>query len=73
MSKYLPLWQWLADDGAASVTLTFDQVQSILGFPIDHSFLTFKKELTAFGYAVGKISMKKQTVEFLRIENTDRN
>ena len=28
--------------------------------------LRFKKELTEFGYQVGKISMKEQTVEFIK-------
>lgn len=36
----------------------------ILGFPIDHSFLNYKKELLAYGYTVGKISLKDQTVKF---------
>ena len=34
--------------------------------PIDHSFLTYKKELIEYGYKVGKISMKEQTVEFMK-------
>ena len=29
-------------------------------------FLTYKKELADFGYQVGKISMKAQTVEFVK-------
>ena len=43
---------------------TCAEIESILGFPIDHSFLNFKKELPAYGYEVGKISMKAQTVAF---------
>ena len=42
----------------------FAEIQRILDFPIDHSFLNDKKELLAYGYQVGKISMKKQTVNF---------
>ena len=38
----------------------------MLGFSIDHSFLTYKKELADFGYKVGKISMKEQTVEIIK-------
>lgn len=34
--------------------------------PIGHSFLTYKKELIEYGYKVGKISMKEQTVEFIK-------
>jgi len=44
--------------------LTFDEIQNIAGVPIDHSFLNFKKELTNYGYRVGKISMKEKTVNF---------
>ena len=49
--------------------LQFDlaQIQEIAGVPIDHSFLKYKKELTDYGYQVGKISMKEQTVVFQRI------
>jgi len=32
--------------------------------PIDHLFLNFKKELTNYGYQVGKISMKEKSVSF---------
>ena len=31
-------------------TLTFAEIEQVLGFPIDHSFLNFKKELTARGW-----------------------
>ena len=64
MSKYEPLWDWVRKQPAKSLTLTFAEIQQILGFPIDHSFLNYKKELLAYGYRVGKTSMKKQTVDF---------
>ena len=64
MSKSEPLWNWVGKQTAKSLTLTFTEIQQILGFPIDHSFLTYKKELLAYGYRVGKISMKNQTVNF---------
>ena len=64
MSKYEPLWNWIKMRSAENLTLTFAEIQQILGFPIDHSFLTYKKELMAYGYRVGKISMKSQTVNF---------
>ena len=66
MSKYGPLWDHVRENQPA--VLTFQEIQEICGFPIDHSFLQFKKELTEFGYQVGKISMKKETVTFIRIE-----
>jgi hypothetical protein len=62
MSKYNPLWEYLKADGNAEIKLTFDGIKSILGFEIDHSFLTYKKEAAAFGYAVGKISLKEKTL-----------
>lgn len=67
MSKYTPLWQHIAAAGAEEMTLTYEEIQAVLGFPIDHSFLTAKKELTALGWQVAKISMKEQKVRFVRI------
>ena len=46
--------------------LNFVEIGSIAGVPIDHSFLKYKKELTQYGWEVGKISMKAQTVLFVR-------
>ena len=43
MSKYEPLWNWIETCAAENFTLTFAEIQQILGFPIDHSFLTYKK------------------------------
>lgn len=68
MSKYNALWSYVQEKGAPSFTLTFEEIQNIAGIPIDHSFLKYKKELTEYGYQVGKISMKEQTVIFYRIE-----
>ena len=45
MSKYEPLWKWIAENGTDSFKLTFDEIESIAGIPIDHSFLRYKKEL----------------------------
>lgn len=66
MSKYEPLWNWIRENGTDSFQLSYAEIESILGFPIDHSFLTYKKELTEYGFAVGKISMKNQTVSICR-------
>lgn len=43
-----------------------EEIQNIAGIPIDHSSLKYRKELTEYGYRVGKIFMKKQTVIFER-------
>ena len=39
----------------------------VVGIDIDHSFLNYKKELTQYGYQVGKISLKEKTVIFNKI------
>lgn len=68
MSKYDPLWHYVAARNADALLLHFDEAAAILGFPIDHALLTCKKELSAYGYQIKKISMKAQTVAFERIE-----
>ncbi len=69
MSKYNYLWEYVQKNGNQSLKLTFEEIQNIAGIPIDHSFLKYKKELIEYGYKVGKISMKEQTVIF---NKTDR-
>lgn len=66
MSKYDPLWENVGKRAGDSLTLSFYEVEQILGFPIDHSFLNFKAELKAYGWQAGKISLKGQTVSFTR-------
>lgn len=67
MSKYEPLWKWIEENGQENLILSYSQIEEILEFPIDHSFLKFKKELLTYGYQVGKISMKDETVVFIRV------
>lgn len=64
MSKYEPLWKWIKENGKENFSLTFAEIEKIVGLPIDHSFLKLKKELGEYGFRVGKISMKDQTVAF---------
>lgn len=64
MSKYKALWEYVQKTGRESLQLSFEEIREIAGIPIDHSFLKYKKELTDYGYQVGKISMKEQTVCF---------
>lgn len=66
MSKYNTLWGYVLQSGQSNFKLAFDEIEKIAGIPIDHSFLSYKKELEKFGYKVGKISMKEQTVEFVK-------
>ena len=49
-------------------SMTFAEIEKIAGLPIDHSFLTYKKELPAYGFEVKKISMKEQKVLFEKTE-----
>lgn len=68
MSKYDKLWEYVFKDGRNQFTLSFEEIGRIAGVPIDHSFLTYKVELAAYGYRVEKISMKAKTVAFRRAE-----
>ena len=49
MGKYRPLWEYVQSNGGNSLKLTFEEIQSIAGIPIDHSFLKCKRELTVYG------------------------
>ena len=66
MSKYQSLWEHIQTIDADKLSLSYGEIESILGFPIDHSFRTYKKELPAYGWSVKKISMKEETVHFER-------
>ena len=67
MSKYDPLWQYIGQIESTAFELMFAEIEKIAGVPIDHWFLKYKKDLAAYGYQVGKISIKKQTVSFLKL------
>ena len=67
MSKYDALWEYVQSNGGPACKLTFEEIAGITGIPIDHSFLQYKKELAQYGYAVGKISLKEQTVAFTKL------
>lgn len=54
-------------NGSESFRLTFAEIEAVAGQPIDHSFLTYKKELQEYGYKVGRISMKEKTVSFEKV------
>lgn len=67
MSKYNSLWEYVQSNGNQSFKMTFEEIRDIAEIPIDHSFLKYKKELIDYGYEVGKISMKEQTIIFNKI------
>ena len=62
MSKYDKLWNYIKENNKGKYTLTFDDVNEILDFKLDHSFLKYKKELELYGYKVSKISLKEKYV-----------
>lgn len=67
MSKYELLWKHLKENNKEEYKLSYEEIRKILGFGIDHSFLTYKKESKEFGYEVSKISMKEKTIIFKKI------
>ena len=67
MSKYTTLWEYIKKDGSATLDLSFSKIEEVLGFPIDHSFLTYKKELLEYGYQIDKISIKDKVVHISKI------
>ena len=67
MSKYEPLWKYLKENNKENYKLSYEEIKNIIGFEIDHSFLTYKKEAKECGYEDGKVSMKEKTVIFNKI------
>ena len=42
MSKYLKLWEYIKKQISETLKLTYDEIETIAGVPLDHSFLTYK-------------------------------
>ena len=68
MSKYEPLWKYIKDNKKEEYKITYEDIRSILGFDLDHSFLKYKKELLEYGYEVVRISIKDKYVLIHEIE-----
>lgn len=62
MSKYKVLWEYIKENDKDEYKLSYESLENILGFKLDHSFLTYKKELNEYGYKVKKISMKEKYI-----------
>ena len=62
MSKYEPLWQYIQKIDKEEFFVEFDEIKRVTGFEIDHSFLSYKKELLQYGYEVIKISRKEKKI-----------
>lgn len=69
--KYEKLWNFIKDEDVSK--LTFEKIEEILGFKIDHSFLNEKKNLKKYGYEINKISLKEKVVYIRRIDNEESN
>ena len=65
MSKYDALWGSIRERGQPRLTLSFDAAEELAGVPLDHSFLSCKKELTAYGYAVSSfLQLRKELTAY---------
>ena len=68
MSKYEKLWKYLKENNKEEYKLSYEEIKNILGFDIDHSFLTYKKELKEYGYEVSKIFIREKNIIFRKIK-----
>lgn len=67
LNKYNALWQYLKFNDKDEYRLTFNEIRNVLGFDIDHSFLTYKKQAEEYGYEVTKIFLKENTIVFKKL------
>ena len=58
MSKFMPLWEYVAGQQGSKLLLSFGQVEEICGLPIDHSFLNAKKRAVGLRLAGEKDILK---------------
>ena len=70
--KYSKLWEYIVSSSKKDIVLGFREIENILGFKIDHSFLNSKKELVKYGYEVSKISLKNKEI-YVRRKNNEKN
>lgn len=68
MSKFEPLWEYIKNNNKDNYKLSYEEIKNILGFEIDHSFLTYKKELKEYGYEIVKISLKDKEIIINKIK-----
>lgn len=67
MSKYQPLWERIKLLDKDELVLSFDEIEKIVNNPLNHTFLSAKKELEDYGYKVSKIFLKERKIKFNRI------
>ena len=66
MSKYDTFWKHFQNQTDEIIELSFEEIHTIAGIPLDHSFLNYKKELEEYSYKVKKIYLKEKRVVFER-------
>lgn len=64
MSQYDVLWKYIKEQNQDEIRLTFFEIEEIIHSLMKNSFLTYKKDLLAYGYNVKKISLKEKWVLF---------
>ncbi len=69
MSKYDSLWKYVKKNNKEEYKLSFKEVSKITGFPFDHAFLTYKKELLDYGYEFKRLSLKEKWVWIIKRSN----
>lgn len=69
--KYDNLWVYIKNENVREIT--FEKIEDILGFKINHAFLNEKKNLKKYGYEISKISLKEKIVYIRRIDNEKSN
>ena len=56
MSKYAPLWEYIAERGECA--LTFADIERVLGFAVDHAFSNAKKNCANTGIKSANYRLK---------------
>lgn len=71
MSKYEPLWWFLSGDGSGCIQFSFERIEEILGFPLDHSFLRYKQEAEQLDTVSRKFRSKKNGCVLSALPHSD--
>ncbi len=56
MSRYLKLWGYIKEQSSDILKLTCEEIEKIASIALDHSFLTYKKELLEYGWKVKRFT-----------------
>lgn len=63
-SNYQPLWEYVVKAEKFPLKMTFKEIEILLGIPLNHAFLSEKKQLLKIGIVVEKISLKEKYIIF---------